>query len=43
MFCLFQFKLDVTVTPADAELTIDGEVQTLKDGKLAIEENWKLD
>merc|ERR1711862_255137 len=34
-----KFKLDVTVTSADAKLTIDGKEQTLKDGKLAIEEN----
>ena len=39
MFCFFQFKLDVTVKPADAKLTIDGKEQTLTAGKLAIEEN----
>ena len=34
-----QYKLDVTVTPADAKLTIDGKEQTLTAGKLVIDEN----
>ena len=39
IFCYLQFKLEVTVTPANAKLTIDGKEQTLTDGKLVIGEN----
>merc|ERR1711862_30019 len=34
-----KFKFEVTVTPADAKLTIDGKEQTLTAGKLVIDEN----